>query len=200
MEENNNTLNYYNDNSSKFVSDTVDVEFTDIQDYFLSFLNPGSYVLDFGCGSGRDSRYFLSKGYKVDAIDGSEEMVKIASKNTGIAVKKMLFNELDETEKYDGIFACASILHVPYAELPDVLFRIRNALKKNGIAYVSFKYGEFEGERNGRFFTDMTEERFDNLLHEVPGFIIVNEKITGDVRPGRSDEKWLNIILRKNDE
>ena len=109
----------------------------------------------------------------------------------------MLFQELDETEKYDGIFACASILHVKSPDLPDIMTRLHNALKKNGILYVSFKYGTFEGERNGRYFTDMTEEKFDALLKEVPPFIKVQETITEDVRPGRSNEKWLNVFLRK---
>lgn len=195
-----NTIDYYNQNSSQFTSDTLNVEFNNIQDKFLSYLEEGALILDFGCGSGRDSKYFLDKGYRVEAIDGSEEMVKTASKNTGIAVRQMLFNELDETEKYDGIFACASILHVPYKDLPDILLRMRKALKTNGIAYTSFKYGDFEGERNGRYFTDMTKEKFSSLLKEVPGWIILEESITEDVRPGRSDEKWLNVILRKTDE
>ena len=98
------TLAYYNTNAHRFTSDTLDVEFSDIQDSFLALLPPGSLILDFGCGSGRDSRYFLQKGFQVEACDGSEEMVKAASQNTGIPVKKMLFSELDETDRYDGIF------------------------------------------------------------------------------------------------
>ncbi len=192
------TLEYYNDNSAMFTGDTLNVEFSGIQDGFLKYLKEGSLILDFGCGSGRDSRYFLSKGYAVEAIDGSEEMVRIASLNTGLPVKHMYFQELDETEKYDGIFACASLLHVPYEELPDVMQRIYRALKHDGIAYVSFKYGEYEGYRNGRYFTDMNEERFSTLLESVPDFEILEECITADARPGRTEEKWLNVILRKN--
>ncbi len=200
MKETNYTLDYYNQNSSVFTETTVDVEFSEIQDTFLSYLSEGALILDFGCGSGRDTRYFLKKGYRVEAVDGSEEMVKTASLNTGIPVRKMLFQELDETDKYDGIFACASILHVPYNDLPDVIRRMCKALKPNGIMYVSFKYGTYEGERNGRFFTDMTEERFEKLLPEIPELTIIKDSITGDVRPGRSEEKWLNVFLRKADE
>ena len=193
----NRTLTYYNQNSQSFTGTTLDVEFSEIQDTFLSYLKEGAYILDFGCGSGRDTRYFLKKGYRVDAIDGSEEMVRIASENTGIEVKRMLFGELNETGKYDGIFACASILHVRYEELPDVLNRMHTALKKNGVMYVSFKYGDYEGERNGRYFTDMNEERFESLMREVPVMEVLEETITADVRPGRADEKWLNVFLRK---
>lgn len=192
------TLTYYNTHAQSFTGDTLEVKFTAVQDGFLKYLKPGSLILDFGCGSGRDTRYFLSRGYRVEAIDGSEEMVRIASQNTGIEVKHMLFEELNETEKYDGIFACASILHVPYSELPNILQRISAALKPDGVFYTSFKYGDFEGERNGRYFTDMTEDRFDELLQKIPSLHIIEQYISEDVRPGRSNEKWLNMILRKN--
>ncbi|MBR4164312.1 MAG: methyltransferase domain-containing protein [Solobacterium sp.] len=198
MDDKNTTLNYYNTKSDLFVSTTKDLEFTDIQDGFLKFLNPGSLVLDFGCGSGRDSKYFLQKGYLVEAMDGSEEMVRIATEVAGIPVKHMLFQELDEENKYDGIFACASILHVKKEELADVLQRMKKAVKDQGIIYVSFKYGDFEGYRNGRYFTDMTEESFRALLEQVSGLSIVEERITSDARPGRENEKWLNVILRKD--
>ena len=192
------TLNYYNEKSELFANDTAELEFSDIQDSFLKYLEKGSLILDFGCGSGRDSRYFLKRGYQVEAVDGSHEMVKIASKLTGLNVKQMLFNELDEYEKYDGIFACASILHVPYTELSDIFRRLKKAVKKNGFIYVSFKYGEYEGYRNGRYFTDLNEERFQNILNEVQGLSIIEETITSDARKGRENEKWLNVILRKD--
>lgn len=194
----NKTLEYYNEKSDLFVGDTVDLEFSSIQDSFLKYLEPESLILDFGCGSGRDSRYFMSKGFNVEAIDGSEEMVKIASKVTGLPVKQMMFNELDENERYDGIFACASILHVPFKELPDIIARLKKAVKKNGYIYVSFKYGDYEGYRNGRYFTDLNEERFNSLLEEVKGLTVIEETITSDARKGREDEKWLNVILRKD--
>ena len=106
----NKTLNYYNENAQSFASGTVSVEFTEMQDKFLQKLNPGAYILDFGCGAGRDTKYFLDQGYLVEAIDGSEQLCQIASKHTGIKVRQMLFQELKVNEKYDGIWACASIL------------------------------------------------------------------------------------------
>ena len=193
------TLKYYNESSELFKKDTVNVDFSDIQDKFLTYLEPGSLILDFGCGSGRDSRYFLNKGFKVDAVDGSEEMVKIAREITGLDVKQMLFQELNETEKYDGIFACASILHVAYNELPDVFEKMIRALKNNGILYVSFKYGDFEGEVKGRYFTYLTKEKFGELISRFKELKIVEEYVSCDVRPGRADEKWLNVFLRKNE-
>ena len=194
----NKTLSYYNTNAHRFTSDTLDVEFSDIQDSFLAQLPAGALILDFGCGSGRDSRYFLQKGYRVEACDGSEEMVKAATRNAGIPVKKMLFSELNEENRYDGLFACASILHVPSKDLPDIFTRMKKAVKKGGILYVSFKYGTFEGIRNGRYFTDLTEESLHAILDRVGGLEIIRTGITGDARPGRGDEKWLNVLLRAN--
>ncbi|MDD7227171.1 MAG: methyltransferase domain-containing protein [Firmicutes bacterium] len=191
------TIEYYNENVDKFVNDTQDVVFCATQDLFLSYLNEGNSILDLGCGSGRDTKYFLSKGYKVDATDGSEEICKVASDYIGINVKCLLFNELDEIDKYDGIWACASILHLDKDDLIDVFHRIARALKDNGILYTSFKYSEFEGMRNGRYFTDFTIESFNEFQTNIPEFIIEKKWITSDVRNGREDEKWLNLIMRK---
>ena len=191
------TLKYYNENAQSFASGTVSVKFTEVQDKFLEKLNPDAYILDFGCGAGRDTKYFLSRGYQIDAIDGSEQLCRIASKYTGIKVRQMLFQELDEKEKYDGIWACASILHLSRTELFDVLERMSQALKKNGIIYTSFKYGDFEGLRNGRYFTDFTEETFAVLISGIPSLSVEKQWITGDVRPGRGEEKWLNLLLQK---
>lgn len=191
------TLQYYNANAEAFAANTFSVDFSQIQQEFLTMLTPGTYILDFGCGSGRDTKYFLEHGYKVDAIDGSLELCKLASAHTGIKVCQMLFQELQEREKYDGIWACASILHVAKNELPDILQRMHNALKPDGIIYASFKYGDFEGERSGRYFSDFAEESFYKMVKGIHGLVIEKMWITGDVRDGREEEKWLNIILRR---
>ena len=193
----NETLNYYNEKAVSFSESTVHVDFTETQQTFLDCLPSHAHILDFGCGAGRDTKYFLERGCQVTAVDGSEAMCKIASEYIGIQVKQMLFQNLDETEKYDGIWACASILHLKKTELPDVLVKMRNALKKQGIVYTSFKYGDFEGVRNGRYFTDFTEELFADFMKDIPGLTIEKTWITGDVRGGRGDERWINILLRK---
>lgn len=193
------TLEYYNKNADRFVQGTFSVDFAETQERYLSKLKEGAYILDFGCGSGRDTKYFLSKGYRVDAIDGSEELCRIAGKNTGIAVKQMLFSEFDEHERYDGIWACASVLHLSKEELKSVLKKMTAATKQNGVIYISFKYGEFEGVRNGRYFTDFTWETFKDYMQDMRNLQIEEYWITGDVRPGRGDEKWLNLFLRKTD-
>lgn len=193
----NTTIGYYDSHADEFYKSTVNVEFTTMQERFLAKLKKGSCILDFGCGSGRDTKYFLEQKYNVEAIDGSAELCKLAGKYTGIEVKNMFFQELSEVEKYDGIWACSSILHLPVAELAAVMRKMAVALKEKGIIYTSFKYGTFSGERNGRFFTDMTEETFADFLAGIDGLEVEEQWTTSDVRPGRGEEKWLNLILRK---
>ena len=192
------TLDYYNKNANTFVEGTINVEFTDTQDRFLKLLSEGARILDFGCGSGRDTKYFLSKGFLVDATDGSEELCRIASELTGISIRRMLFAELDAIDAYDGIWACSSILHCPKEELRDVIRKMIRAVKDGGVIYTSFKYGDFEGERNGRYFTNFTTESFHEFMRAFSELSVEQEWVSADVRPGRGDEKWLNLILRKN--
>ena len=192
----NETLDYYDKNAEIFANGTADIEFSEMQDMFLAKLPTGASVLDFGCGSGRDTKYFLQKGYKVTALDGSAELCRIAEEKTGISVIQMDFNDFDEQDLYDGIWACSSILHLPKQELRNVLIHMEKALHHNGIIYTSFKYGDFSGMRNGRYFTDFTEDTFKMFVAEIEQLVIEKLWITGDARPGRQDEKWLNTILR----
>jgi SAM-dependent methyltransferase len=193
----NKTINYYDTNAKEFVEGTLNVDFKTTQDKFINKLPAKGYILDFGCGSGRDTKYFLAKDFNVDAIDGSIELCKIASEYTNIKVNHMYFNELSIVNKYDGIWACSFILHLSLDDLVDVFKRMSKALKDEGIIYTSFKYGDFSGERNGRYFTDMTEDSFAKLIANVENLKVEEQWITADVRPQRGNEKWLNLILRK---
>ena len=193
----NKTLAYSDINAKSFIEGTVNVDFTYVQNKFLDNIGDVAVILDLGCGSGRDTKYFLDRGYSVEAIDGSAELCKLASTYTGIPVKHMLFQDLQEVDRYDAIWACSSILHLSYADLVEVMKKMVIALKDNGIIYTSFKYGTFEGVRNGRYFIDMTEDSLKILLQDVDGIEVEETWITSDVRPGRGEEKWLNLFLRK---
>ena len=199
MNENimNKTISYYNNHSDKFTNDTQDLSLSNVLNEFIKYLPNNAYILDFGCGAGRDTKALLNAGYKVDAIDGSEEMCRNASTYTGINVQQMLFDELNDINKYDGIWACASILHVPSKELPSILRKMRDALKEEGVMYISFKYGDFEGIRNNRYFTYLKEDSFNAILKDINHLKIIKEWITSDVRKDREEEKWLNLILQK---
>ena len=191
------TIDYYNANAGAFAASTKDVAFESMQQKFLKQIPEHGRILDFGCGSGRDTKYFLEHGYQTDAIDGSEELCKAASAYTGIAVKHMYFEELNADSLYDGIWACASILHVHKEDLPDIFQRMCRALKYDGTMYISFKYGTFQGERNGRYFTDLNEEGLKEVTKSIPDLAITETWITSDARPGRENEKWLNAFLKR---
>lgn len=191
------TLLFYEENAENFISKTIAVDFSAVTDRFTSHLSKGSRILDYGCGSGRDTKTFLNKGFQVEAIDGSRKLCKYARVFTGINVKCMRFQELNEFEKYDGIWACSSILHVPKKDLPDIFTKMIAALKTEGVIYISFKYGNFEGVRNGRYFSDFTIDTFTSFLTQFSDLHLIDEWVSADVRPDRSEEKWLNIILKK---
>ena len=192
------TLSYYEHHAADFANSTTSVDFSATQKKFAETLPKSAYILDFGCGAGRDTKYFLDQGFQVDAVDGSKELCFRASEYTGIEVKQKLFQDLREISKYDAIWACASILHLEKSDLIEVMQKMQKALKSEGLIYTSFKYGDYEGERNGRYFIDMTEERFEVFLKNIKGLSIEETWVTTDVRPGRENEKWLNIFLRKN--
>ena len=192
----NKTLDYYNENADKFVLGTLNVDMMTIQKRFIGYIPEGGKVLDLGCGSGRDSLYFKGLGYQVTAVDGSAEMCRQAEKNIGQPVINMTFDKLDFESAYDGIWACASLLHVPSNEIRDVLGKIERALKKGGYFYCSFKYGEYEGDREGRYYTDYTETSIYTLFSCVPCLNKVDMWLTDDARPERND-RWINCIYCK---
>lgn len=193
------TLNYYNQCAEAYNETTLNIEFDSKREMLLKYLQPNAHILDLGCGSGRDSKGFLQNGYKVTAVDGSKELCKIASKNIGQDVICQLFNELDAVNEFDGVWACASLLHLPTNELKQTLKRVEKALKKDGYFYASFKYGDFEGERDGRYFNDFTEVSFSTLLKEFPNLELQEVEVTTDVIPGRENVSWLNVIMKKID-
>ncbi|MGN0482348.1 MAG: class I SAM-dependent methyltransferase [Lachnospiraceae bacterium] len=193
----NQTIAYYNSNAEQFYDATVNADMCQQYDAFETYLFPGADILDCGCGSGRDSLYFLNQGYRVTAIDGSKELCKKARKLTGLPVKTMLFQEMTFEREFDAIWACASLVHVAAEELLDVFQKLTKALRERGIIYVSFKYGTFQGERNGRFFTDLNDASFEILIGKIPELQILQKFISTDVRPGREEEKWLNVVLKK---
>ena len=136
-------------------------------------------------------------GYRVVDVDGSQELCKRASEYIGQPVICSTFEKYNPEGTFDGIWACASLLHLRLEDIKVIMKKMAVVLKKDGTFYVSFKYGTFSGERNGRFFTDMDERNFDTLLRDIPELNINRQYITEDVRPGRETEKWLNVFLKR---
>ena len=187
--------NYYKENKEQFINNTINCDMSFHYQLFEKYLsNNAKTILDIGFGSGRDSLYF-SKKYEVYSIDPVEGFCEHA-KTLGLTnVYCMKVQEMNFDNKFDGIWACASLLHIPSYELVDVLNRCYNALTPNGVMYCSFKVGDFEGERQGRYFLDLIEERFRQYVSKTK-FEILEVCTTNDVRPDR-EEKWLNVVMKK---
>lgn len=190
-------IEHYNQNARNFFEGTIKVDVSHLREWFLQYVPDGGTILDAGCGSGRDSMAFAGAGYRVEAFDASCELVKLARQHYKIPVEEKTFQELNEKERYDGIWACASLLHVPMNEMQDVFERLAKSLKPEGVMYASFKLGEGEREHKGRIFTDFTFNSFSAFLKNIPAFQLLEHWITNDVRPGREDEQWLNVIVGK---
>ncbi|MEN4832261.1 class I SAM-dependent methyltransferase [Pantoea vagans] len=217
---------YYRQNAQRFFTDTASVDMSALYPPFVNCLPPGARILDAGCGSGRDVKAFSEMGFDVEAFDASVELVELARQLSGKPVAQMRFQDVDVVERYDGIWCCASLLHVSEAELPGVMTKLAMALKPGGVGYLSFKHGRGEREKDGRRFTDMDRAGLQKLVERIntPGgdpltknmteikseagseditvkrFALEIDKIwqTGDVRIGRGDEVWLNAIIRKS--
>ena len=216
---------YYRQNAQRFFTDTASVDMSAFYPPFVDCLPPGARILDAGCGSGRDVKAFSEMGFEVEAFDASAELVALARQLSGKPIAQMRFQDVDAVERYDGIWCCASLLHVSNSELPEVMTKLAIALKPGGVGYLSFKHGRGEREKHGRRFTDMNAAGLQKLvaginthvsnilakttmgIREEAGsedatgnrFALETTKIwqTGDVRIGRGDEVWLNAIIRK---
>lgn len=193
----NQTINYYNQNATEFFNTTLHVDMESLYQAFLRYLPQDAFILDLSCGSGRDALAFRQKGYRVEVIDYSRELVVLASQQTGLQVRFESFYDLSDQSRFDGIWACASLLHCERHRLKEVIGRMINALKLNGVLYMSFKYGENDREKDGRKFTDLNEQQVKELLFQFDQVSLVQQWIMVDKRPNR-DEQWLNLLWKKN--
>jgi len=188
---------YYNRNADQFLNDTANLDMTAHYKKFLNYLDSGAAILDAGCGSGRDALKFKDFGFDVSAFDASIEMVKAATKLTGLQIAQMNFEQISLPQKYDGIWACASLLHVKRKNLKNVLVNLAKALNEGGIIYCSFKYGETERQKGERYFNDMNEALLKEIISDVPSLKFTEAWKSRDARKDRSSESWLNCILTK---
>lgn len=192
------TTGYYDRNAQAYFDATLNVDMSDFYDEFLRHILPGGRILDAGSGSGRDTLAFLKKGYEVDAFDSSPALAELSTKLTGVPTQVLRFQEFESAPLYDGIWACASLLHVPANELDDALARLLRALKPGGVLYVSVKYGS--GERladDGRHFVDFDKTGIRNLFAKFPDVTLMKTWISGGEGPLRGRDNWLNALALK---
>ena len=187
-------MNYYNKNAHKYIENTKDVNMKEYYDIFLKCLNKGDSILDIGFGSARDLLYFKNNGYEVYGIDPIKEFCDNAKELGIINVYQQSVLDISFVNKFNAIWACASLLHLKSIELIEAFNKCYNSLKEKGVMYVSFKYGTFEGIIDDRYFTYLTEESFKEIINKTNFHI---EKIWLNEDKLNRDVKWLNVILSK---
>lgn len=191
------SIDYYNRYAVPYFEETVDVSMEEVMDEFAGLLPENAEVLDLGCGSGRDTIALEERGFYVTALDGSEEMCKLAEVNTDQEVLCMTYEEMDFDEVFDGIWACASLVHLTEEEMKETLDKLVRALEKEGILYFSVHKGERDGIYGGRYFRDYSKKEIYGLIDKISGLELINIWTTQDVRSGKSDRMWLNVLARK---
>lgn len=191
MSANYNTKQYYSTNYNDYISSTLNVDMTEHYNHFLPYLPQGAKILDVGFGSGRDMLYFSSKGYDVIGVDNVVEFVDSA-KSKDLNVLLCDFHNLSYTEQFDGIWACASLLHSQ--DLPCAFDNLHKALKKGGYIYLSMKYGTGTELENGKFYQYIDEQKLEELCKKS-NLAIVEIYKSGDLL--KRDKGWLNAILTK---
>lgn len=188
------TIRYYDSNAQAFIDGTSTADMKYLLDKFTTKLSTGASILDLGCGSGRDSVWFIDQGFEVTAIDASREMINHCRLLIGDRAILADLEEFETTEKYDGIWACASLLHIPRERLSAVISRYFNMLKTGGHIFMSFKNRQQDYKKDGRIFTCFTRPNLEQYLIELDLFKKIDIYETEDVRPDRPGERWVSAI------
>jgi SAM-dependent methyltransferase len=190
------TITYYNINATKYYNKTITAEMSSVYRHFTGLLKPGSCICDLGCGSGRDSKYFISQGFTVLPIDGSREMCRLASELLKQKVECLEFDDIDYENKFDAIWACSSLLHIPKNKLSHILEKLIRSVKNNAVIYTCFKLGNSERITDGRFFSDYTHDEMLNFISKNKCMELIEIWISDDVRSSHDRLQWLNIIAK----
>lgn len=194
------SIDYYNRYAVPYYEETVDASMEEVMKPFVELLSEESEnaeVLDLGCGSGRDTLLLEEYGFYVTPMDGSEEMCKLAEVNTDKEVLQMTYDEMEFDDVFDGIWACASLIHLTEDEMRKVMKKLVQALKENGVLYFSVHRGDRDGIYHGLYFHDYNRRELQSLMEEYPELEVVDIWTTQDVRSEKSDKLWLNVLARK---
>ena len=191
------SIEFYEKNAQSYFDSTVDLDLSKIYSRFTNLLPTDARILDAGCGSGRDIKYFLSKGYRVDAFDASKEMAQLATQYTGIRIINSTFDSFTSKEKYNGIWACASLVHISREEIIRTLSNLCTHLDEDGVLYFSMKYKNEDREEDERRFTEIDDEFLKYEIKSSKEFELVDSFLTTDIRVQQSNI-WINVLLKKN--
>lgn len=190
------TIGYYDEHAEEYIRGTLNVDMASLYLPFLELLPRGARLLDAGCGSGRDTKAFLDLGFDVTSIDASKQMVLATKRISGNTVHQRRLQEIEFHSEFDGVWACASLLHVSMTELRNVIDRLSESMRAGGVCYMSFKEGEGERIEGGRRFSDFTASGLSDYLADQESLIVERIWVTEDARPERND-RWVNTLAKK---
>jgi SAM-dependent methyltransferase len=188
--------NYYDENSSEFISRTVNQPLDHLYQPFLEHIPIGGIILDAGCGSGRDSKVFVERGYTVVAVDTSKQMVASTNHLAGNCAKLQDFRNLDYCDKFDGIWACASLVHLDEREILDTLLVFSKSLKCNGVCYISLK-SNIIPKSDGRRFNNITLSQFQDISNQQTALQLIRLWPTETTDLDSFTQQWTNALLFK---
>ncbi len=190
------TLEYYERNAPHYTLSFAQSHSRHL-DAFLDRLEPGSIVLELGCGGGRDAARIKERGFSLDATDGIAAMVRKANERFDVGARLMRFDELSAANEYDAVWAHACLLHCPRAELPDILAKIHRALKPVGWHYASYKLGDGEGrDLLGRLHNFPSSEWLETQYRSA-GFAIEHSDVFAGKGSDGTQRDWIALTVRK---
>ena len=191
------TLLFYETNAQLYAEQTRGIGLAHLYAPFLNTVPKGGKILDIGCGAGRDLKHFTEEGFHAVGIEPSKKLAAMASEFSGCKVVVSMVQDIRFVEVFDGVWACASLIHLPRHKLPDALEKIFFALKPLGVLFVSMQMGAGEVvTADGRFFTRYTSQEVSSAI-ERSRFELLNVWVTPDSLPGRDSITWVNVIAKK---
>ncbi len=192
------TIGYYDTNAQTYAKETVATNVRALYTQFLRYIPNSGSILDAGSGSGRDTLEFKRRGFHVEAFDASYALAKISSDLTGTPTKVVAFEDYTSDHLFDGVWACASLLHVRMKELRSSLARLLSVIRIGGAIYMSFKYGP--GERtmaDGRHYTDFDERSLRKFLEQFPNLDVKEIWFTEGEGNFSGRGRWINCIAER---
>jgi SAM-dependent methyltransferase len=191
------TIDFYDQHAAEYFDRTATADLSSLYERFVRHLKPGAAVLDVGAGSGRDMKALKARGFRLLGIDASCKLAECASEFSGAICEPIRFDQIRFRNRFDGIWACASLLHVPKRSMPDVLHKLFVSLKRNGVLFVSLRHGDGESvSSDGRFFAYCRSGELRSFI-ENAGFWIDDLWTSADRLPSRESIEWINVIAHK---